>query len=120
MRKPGIQVTSSGLQYEILHESSGEKPEFNSVVRVNYEGSLMNGTVFDSSYSDDEEGVLIPLDRVIPGWTEGILLMSTGSKYRLFIPSKLAYGKNGAYQLIPPYSPLIFTVELLEIIDPED
>jgi FKBP-type peptidyl-prolyl cis-trans isomerase FkpA len=120
MEKPGIQSTSSGLQYEILHEGSGDKPEYDSVVRVHYEGKLIDGTVFDDSYADDEEGVLIPLDRVIPGWTEGILLMSIGSKYRLYIPSRLAYGRNGAYQVIPPYAPLIFTVELLEIISPED
>ena len=117
--KPGIKVTSSGLQYEVLREGSGEKPFSNSVVRVHYEGRLMDGTVFDNSYSD-EEGVLIPLNRVIPGWTEGMMLMSIGSKYRFYIPSRLAYGKTGAYQVIPPNSPLIFTVELVEIISPEE
>ena len=117
--RPGIRITPSGLQYEVLVEGEGEKPEPDSLVRVHYEGRLMDGSLFDTSY-DDSEGVIIPLDRVIPGWTEGITLMNTGSKYRLFIPSHMAYGRNGFYEMIPPYSPLIFTVELLEIINPED
>ena len=120
MGKPGIQVTPSGLQYEVIHEGEGEKPVSDSVVKVHYEGMLIDGTVFDDSYSEDPEGVLIPIDKVIRGWSEGIMLMSTGSKYILYIPSRLAYGRNGAYQVIPPYAPLIFTVELLEIISPDE
>ncbi|MDR2731523.1 MAG: FKBP-type peptidyl-prolyl cis-trans isomerase [Treponema sp.] len=113
--RPGVQVTFSGLQYEILYQTEGDKPMPDSIVKVHYEGSFINGNVFDKSY--DEEGTAIPLDRVIPGWTEGIMLMSTGSKYRLYIPSSLAYGKEGIQNIIPPYSTLIFDVELLEIFD---
>ncbi|MCL2066311.1 MAG: FKBP-type peptidyl-prolyl cis-trans isomerase [Treponema sp.] len=118
MGRPGIIITESGLQYEVLEEGEGEKPQPDSVVRVHYEGSLTDGVIFDSSYNDGESAV-IPLERVIPGWTEGLLLMNVGSKYRLYIPSSLAYGSSGASQIIPPYSTLIFTVELLEIIDSE-
>jgi len=117
--RPGVQSTTSGLQYEVLSEGEGEKPGPDSVVKVHYEGRLIDGHLFDTSYND-EEGALIPLDRVISGWTEGIMLMSVGSKYRLFIPSNLAYGKTGFYDVIPPYSTLIFTVELLDIINPEE
>ena len=119
MEQPEIQVTPSGLQYEVLVEGEGEKPKSDSYVKVHYEGRLTDGSLFDTSYNDDE-GAVFPLDRVIPGWTEGIMLMSVGSKYRLYIPSDLAYGRNGAYQVIPPYSTLIFTVELLEIVNPEE
>jgi FKBP-type peptidyl-prolyl cis-trans isomerase len=114
--RPGVQITLSGLQYEVLVEGEGEKPESDSVVRVHYEGRFTDDSLFDSSY-DDNEGALIPLARVIPGWTEGIMLMSVGSKYRLCIPSYLAYGRDGMYDVIPPFSTLIFTVELLEIIN---
>ena len=112
--RPEIQITASGLQYEILVEAEGEKPEADSVVRVVYEGSFMDGSPFDSSGDD---GAIIPLNMVIPGWTEGITLMSVGSKYRFYIPSELAYGKDGFQSIIPPYSTLIFTVELLEIVN---
>jgi FKBP-type peptidyl-prolyl cis-trans isomerase len=114
-----VEVTQSGLQYEPLFETEGKKPTINSIVRVLYEGSFIDGVVFDSS-EYDEDGVTIPLDMVIEGWAEGIMLMSEGSIYRLFIPSHLAYGKDGIQSIIPPYSTLIFTVELLEIIDPEE
>ena len=117
--RPGIQTTISGLQYEVLSEGEGEKPGPDSVVRVQYEGRLADGRLFDTSYNEDE-GALIPLDRVISGWTEGITLMNVGSTYRLYIPSYLAYGKTGFYDVIPPFSTLIFTVELLEIINPEE
>jgi FKBP-type peptidyl-prolyl cis-trans isomerase FkpA len=113
--RPEVQVTFNGLQYEILYQTEGDKPMPDSIVKVHYEGSFVNGYVFDRSY--DEDGAAIPLDRVIPGWTEGIMLMSTGSKYRLYIPSFLAYGKEGIQNIIPPYSTLIFDVELLEILD---
>jgi FKBP-type peptidyl-prolyl cis-trans isomerase FklB len=105
----------SGLQYMVLIEGNGPKPSPDDIVRVHYEGSLIDGTVFDSSYHL-ERGEEIPLDMVIPGWAEGIQLMCVGSKYRIYIPSDLAYGERGAGQIIPPYSTLVFTIELLEII----
>jgi FKBP-type peptidyl-prolyl cis-trans isomerase len=112
--RPEVQITSSGLQYEVFDETGGEKPKADSIVKVIYIGSFMNGNVFDSS---EDEGALIPLNMVIPGWTEGLLLMGVGSKYKLYIPSGLAYGQEGIQSIIPPYSPLIFTVELLDIVD---
>jgi len=119
--RPGVQATPSGLLYEVLSQGEGEKPVPDSVVKVQYEGRLADGRLFDTSYNDnDDEGALIPLNRVIPGWTEGIMLMNVGSKYRIYIPSNLAYGKAGFYDVIPPFSTLIFTVELLEIINPEE
>lgn len=113
--KEGIKSTESGLQYEVLSEGSGEKPLETDLVRVHYEGALTDGTIFDSSYERGESAE-IPLNQVIPGWAEGIRLMSTGASYRFFIPSRLAYGGQGAGQVIPPYSTLVFTVELLEIV----
>jgi len=118
MLRPGIKVTETGLQYEILTATEGEKPTLNSVVRVNYTGAFIDGKPFDSS--TDENGALIPLEYVIPGWTEGLMLMSPGSHYRLYIPSELGYGSEGIHGIIPPYSTLIFTVELLEIVAPEE
>jgi FKBP-type peptidyl-prolyl cis-trans isomerase len=112
-RRAEVQTTASGLQYEVLAEGGDEKPVAADTVRVSYEGSLIDGTVFDSSVEQPEE---IPLEMVIPGWAEGIQLMGVGGKYRLYIPSGLAYGKMGAGQIIPPYSTLIFDVELLEIV----
>ncbi|MDR0302323.1 MAG: FKBP-type peptidyl-prolyl cis-trans isomerase [Treponema sp.] len=112
-QRPEIKVTPSGLQYEIITATEGEKPNEDSVVRVYYTGTFMDGTPFDSS--NEEDGAYIPLEMVISGWTEGLMLMSPGSKYRFYIPSELAYGKEGIQSIIPPYSPLIFTVELLEI-----
>jgi len=117
MKRTGVIVTASGLQYEILNNTKGEKPNNNSIVKVNYEGSFIDGKIFDSS--PEKDGVSIPLNRVIPGWSEGIMLMSTGSIYKFFIPSDLAYGKEGIQQVIPAYSTLIFTVELLEIVNVE-
>jgi len=116
-QRPEIQVTSSGLQYEVLVKTEGQKPESDSIVRVNYVGTFLDGTLFDRS---DNEGAYIPLEMVIDGWTEGLMLMSVGSRYRLYIPSNLAYGRNGIQNAIPPYSILIFTVELLEIMDAQD
>ena len=115
--KPGVIVTQSGLQYEILVDADGEKPASDSIVRVNYVGIFSDGSPFDSSM--DEDGAYIPLDMVIKGWTEGLMLMSVGSSYRLYIPSNLAYGREGINPIIPPYSTLIFTVDLLEIISPD-
>jgi len=114
-KKPGVTVTSSGLQYEVISEGYGPKPTANDTVRVHYEGALTDGTVFDSSY-DRGEPIEFPLNGVIPGWTEGLQLMSVGSKYRLIIPSNLGYGPQGAGQEIPPYSTLVFQVELLDIV----
>jgi len=114
-KKDGINVTESGLQYEVITEGSGPKPTSADTVRVHYEGSLTNGTVFDSSYTRGEP-LEFPLAGVIPGWTEGLQLMNTGSTYRLFIPSDLGYGPQGAGPQIPPYSTLIFEVELIDII----
>ena len=115
--RPEIRVTPNGLQYEVLVETEGEKPAANSVVRVNYAGIFTDGSPFDSS--NEDEGAFIPLEMVIPGWTEGLMLMSVGSEYRFYIPSALAYGKDGIQSVIPPYSTLIFTVELLEIVNDE-
>jgi len=114
-KKPGIVITPSGLQYEIITETQGPKPSASSYVKVHYEGRLADGTVFDSSYERGEP-VEFPLDAVISGWTEGLQLMSTGSKYILYIPSELGYGPRG-WGSIPGYSLLIFTVELLDILD---
>jgi len=114
-QRPEVQTTASGLQYEIVKNTEGEKPKSSSVVRVNYTGHFTDGRLFDSS--SEEGGAYIPLENVISGWTEGLLLMSPGSIYRLFIPSKLAYGSDGIQGVIAPYSTLIFMVELLEIID---
>jgi len=108
-----VTTTASGLQYEIIQDANGEKPQRNSVVRVNYTGTFLDGRPFDSSSEDG--GAYVPLEHVIPGWTEGLMLMSPGSIYRLYIPSKLAYGKEGIQGVIPPYSTLIFMVELLQI-----
>jgi FKBP-type peptidyl-prolyl cis-trans isomerase FkpA len=113
--KDGVRSTESGLQYEVIAEGSGEKPGETDMVRVHYEGALTNGTVFDSSYERGESAEF-PLAQVIPGWSEGIRLMNTGSTYRFYIPSALAYGSQGVGQVIPPYATLVFKVELLEII----
>jgi len=117
--RPEVRVTKSGLQYEALTETDGKKPASDSIVRVHYEGIFVDGQIFDSSKDesgDANEGATIPLNRVIPGWTEGLMLMGVGSKYKLYIPSELAYGKDGIPPIIPAYSTLIFTVELLEIV----
>ena len=113
-KREGVKVTASGLQYEVLEPSLGQKPKATDTVRVHYEGTLIDGTVFDSSYKRGES-ISFPLNGVIKGWTEGLQLMSIGSKYKFFIPYQLAYGERGAGQSIPPYAALIFTVELLGI-----
>ena len=113
-KREGVKTTASGLQYEILEPSLGQKPNATDTVRVHYEGTLIDGTVFDSSYKRGES-ITFPLNGVIKGWTEGLQLMSIGSKYKFFIPYQLAYGERGAGQTIPPYAALIFTVELLGI-----
>jgi len=113
-QREGVQVTESGLQYEVIKEGRGAKPTATSTVKVHYEGTLIDGTVFDSSYQRGEP-IEFPLNGVIKGWTEGLQLMPVGSKYKLYIPYELGYGERGAGQSIPPYATLIFTVELLEI-----
>jgi FKBP-type peptidyl-prolyl cis-trans isomerase len=115
-KKKGIRTTKSGLQYEILQKGKGASPQKDSVVVVHYTGSLIDGTVFDSSRERDEPAS-IPLEQVIPGWTEGIQLMQVGGRSRFFIPPNLAYGENAPGD-IPPNSVLVFDVELLEI-EPE-
>jgi FKBP-type peptidyl-prolyl cis-trans isomerase len=118
-KKTGIIITGSGLQYEIIKEGFGAKPSYDSVVKVHYEGTLSNGTVFDSSYVRGEP-VEFPLGNVISGWTEGLQLMGIGGKYRFYIPSDLGYGPQGMPPQIPPYSTLIFEVELLDIKKQDD
>lgn len=111
-QRPEVSTTESGLQYEVLTEGEGPKPSAASTVTVHYEGKLINGDLFDSSIERGEP-ISFPLSRVIKGWTEGLQLMSTGAKYRFYIPHELAYGSRGAGASVPPYSTLIFDVELL-------
>ena len=113
-KREGVKVTESGLQYEVLEATIGQKPKATDKVRVHYEGTLIDGTVFDSSYKRGES-ITFGLNQVIAGWTEGLQLMSIGSKYKLYLPYQLAYGERGAGANIPPYAALIFTVELLGI-----
>jgi peptidylprolyl isomerase len=113
-KKDGVKTTASGLQYEVLQSGNGEThPTAGSTVRVHYHGTLIDGTVFDSSVERGET-ISFPLNRVIPGWTEGVQLMKVGDKFRFFIPSNLGYGDRGAGK-IPAGSTLIFDVELFEI-----
>lgn len=111
-KKDGVQTTASGLQYKVITEGAGKKPKATDTVTVHYEGKTIDGKVFDSSYERGEP-VQFPLNQVIKGWTEGVQLMSEGSKYELYIPSELAYGEAGNPS-IEPNSVLIFTVELLD------
>jgi len=117
-KKPGVQRTPSGMQYEVLVQGKGPKPSEDSIVKVHYEGKLIDGTVFDNSYTSPDP-VIFPLNQVIPGWTEGLLLMNVGSKYILYIPSELGYGPQD-YGPIPAYSTLIFTVEFIGIASKEE
>jgi len=112
--REGVMTTASGLQYMVLQEGDGPKPAATDRVTVNYEGTLIDGTVFDSSLQRGEPATFA-LNRVIPGWTEGLQLMNVGSKYRFFVPSELAYGERGPSPKIGPNSTLIFEVELLSI-----
>lgn len=114
-KQPGVVTTASGLQYTVLQEGTGRQPKASDTVRCHYEGRLLDGTVFDSSY---RRGV--PADfglrQVISGWTEGVQLMKEGAKYRFFIPYNLAYGEHGAGADIPPYAALVFDVELIKVL----
>jgi peptidylprolyl isomerase len=113
-KKEGVKTTASGLQYEVLQSGNGEsQPTASSTVRVHYHGTLIDGTVFDSSVERDET-ISFPLNRVIPGWTEGLQLMKVGDKFRFYIPSGLGYGDRSTGK-IPAGSVLIFDVELFEI-----
>lgn len=114
-KKEGVVTLKSGLQYEVLREGNGKKPKATDKVKCHYEGTLINGQVFDSSYKRNEPAVF-PLNQVIPGWTEGLQLMQEGAKYRFYIPYILAYGESGAGGSIPPFATLIFDVELLEVM----
>lgn len=116
--KQGIKTTASGLQYEVITEGTGTQPKGTDKVTVHYKGTLLNGFEFDSSYKRNEP-TSFGLNQVIPGWTEGVALMKEGGKYRFFIPYKLAYGARGAGQDIPPYSTLIFEVELIKVGEKE-
>lgn len=112
--KPGVQVTASGMQYIVLKEGTGAKPGLNDKVTTHYHGTLVDGTVFDSSVERGEPASF-PVSGVIPGWTEALQMMPVGSKWKLFLPSNLAYGDRGAGGKIGPNSVLIFEVELLSI-----
>jgi FKBP-type peptidyl-prolyl cis-trans isomerase FklB len=112
--KEGVQVTESGLQFEVISLGEGEKPSAESTVSVHYHGTLVDGTVFDSSVERGQPAEF-PVGGVIAGWTEALQLMPVGSKYKLTIPSELAYGERGAGAAIGPHSTLVFEVELLEI-----
>ena len=112
--KPGVQQTASGLQYIIEAPGEGTAPKATDTVKVNYRGTLLDGTEFDSSYKRNEP-IEFPLNRVIKGWTEGLQLIKPGGKIKLFIPSNLAYGPRGAGGIIGPDETLIFDVELLEV-----
>jgi FKBP-type peptidyl-prolyl cis-trans isomerase FklB len=112
--KPGVVTLPSGLQYVILKEGTGEKPQATDKVKTHYRGTLVNGTEFDSSVGG--EPAVFPLNRVIKGWTEVLQLMPVGSKWQIFLPSDLAYGENGQGEAIGPNSTLIFEIELLEIV----
>ena len=114
-KRDGVTVTASGLQYEILTEGDGEKPTAASTVRTHYHGSLIDGTVFDSSV-DRGQPAEFPVNGVIAGWTEALQMMPVGSKWRLTIPYNLAYGEQGAGGAIGPYQTLVFDVELLAIV----
>ena len=113
-KKEGVTTTASGLQYKVLKEGNGRKPKATDSVKCHYEGFLIDGTLFDSSVQRGEPATF-GLQQVIAGWTEGLQLMQEGAKYRFFIPYILGYGESGAGQTIPPFSTLIFDVELLEV-----
>lgn len=111
-KKPGVVTTASGLQYQVIKEGDGAHPSAESTVKVHYHGTTIEGIIFDSSVERGEP-IEFPLNQVIPGWTEGVQLMSKGAKYKFFIPQELAYGSSSPTPVITPYSCLVFEVELL-------
>ena len=113
-KKEGVVTLPSGLQYQVLKEGNGKKPSATDQVVCHYEGTLIDGTVFDSSYKRKEPATF-GLNQVIAGWTEGVQLMQEGAKYRFFITYDLAYGEQGAGAQIPPFAALVFDVELIEV-----
>lgn len=113
-KKDGVVTLPSGLQYQVLKEGNGKKPSARDQVVCHYEGTLIDGTVFDSSYQRNQPATF-GLNQVIAGWTEGVQLMQEGAKYRFFIPYNLAYGEHGAGAQIPPFAALVFDVELIEV-----
>ena len=113
-KKPGVVTTASGLQFKVLREGEGTKPSEQGEVEVHYKGTLIDGKVFDSSYERGEP-ISFLLTQVIPGWAEGVQLMAAGAHYEFYIPFELAYGPQGIPGVIPPYSTLIFEVELLKV-----
>lgn len=113
-KRPEVKTTASGLQYEVLTEGKGDKPKVSDIVKVHYHGTLIDGTVFDSSVKRGQPAEF-GVNQVIKGWVEALQLMPVGSKYKLYIPYDLAYGQSGAGSMIKPFSALIFEVELLEI-----
>jgi FKBP-type peptidyl-prolyl cis-trans isomerase FklB len=117
-KKEGVKVTKSGLQYQVIKSGKGKTPKATDSVKAHYHGTLIDGTVFDSSVERNEPAVF-PVSGVIPGWTEVLQMMKEGDKWKVFIPAKLAYGERGAGQKIPPNSVLIFEIELLEVLPPE-
>lgn len=114
-KKKGVITTASGLQYEVITMGKGPKPAEQDTVRLNYEGKLLNGFVFDSSYKNGSP-VDYPVAKFVPGWVEALQLMPTGSKFKLYVPSELAYGARGAGEDIPPNSTLVFELELIDIL----
>lgn len=114
-KRAGVVTLPSGLQYEVINEGTGKKPKATDQVRCHYEGTLIDGTLFDSSIQRGEPAVF-GVNQVIPGWVEALQLMSEGAKWKLYIPSDLAYGARGAGEMIPPHSTLVFEVELLEVL----
>ena len=113
--RPEVTTTASGLQYEVVKQGSGRQPKASDTVRCHYEGTLIDGTVFDSSYRRNQPAEF-GLRQVIAGWTEGVQLMKEGSIFKFYIPYNLAYGERGAGADIPPYAALIFTVELIAVL----
>jgi len=117
-KKPGVITTLSGLQYKVITEGKGKKPEINDNVELHYEGKFITGEIFDSSVQRGET-VVFPVNGLIQGFSEGLQLMTVGSKYIFYIPSRLGYGENGAGDAIPPFTPLIFEVEIFKIVENE-
>lgn len=117
-KKAGVTTLPSGLQYEVIAKGEGPSPKPTDIVKAKYHGTLIDGTVFDSTRERGDQPAEFPLNRVIPGWTEGLQLMNKGAKYKLYVPSELAYGERGAGGKVGPNQALIFEVELVDFYDP--